>query len=145
MKGPSWLTVVPSFNLIQGMSFDYMHCVLLGVCRFLLSLWLQPLHHQELYYIGTRTSDLDDRLLSIKPPNEIQRTPRSLASTLKYWKGALICMSVYEHHVYIPVRRVIWYCNGVQPCMHTHTCIVSQCIRSGAKLKKCASAYFSST
>lgn len=109
MKGPSWLTVVPSFNLIQGMSYDYMHCVLLGVCRFLLSLWLQPSHHQQLWYIGTKISDLDARLLSIKPPKEIQRTPRSMASTLKYWKGACINLYVCEHHA--------------STCMHTYTCI----------------------
>jgi len=33
MKGPSWLATIPQFDLIRGMSFDYMHCVLLVVCR----------------------------------------------------------------------------------------------------------------
>ena len=33
VKGPSWLSVIPSFDLIEGVSVDYMHCVLLGVCR----------------------------------------------------------------------------------------------------------------
>lgn len=110
VKGPSWLTVVPSFDLIQGMSFDYMHCVLLGVCRFLLSLWLQPSHHQQLYYIGTSTSDLDARLLSIRPPNEMQRTPRSVASTLKYWKGALVCLSA----------DTLYMLKCMHACMHAY-------------------------
>ena len=87
MKGPSWLCVIPGFDMIDGMSMDYMHCVLLGVCRLLLRLWLQSCHHKELWYIGNQLSVLDDRLCRIKPPNEIQRTPRSMAVTLKFWKG----------------------------------------------------------
>lgn len=30
---------------------------------------------------------IDRLLLAIKPPAEIQRTPRSLESTRQYWKG----------------------------------------------------------
>ena len=70
--GKQVLVMVPSFNLIQGMSFDYMHCVLVGVCRFLLSLWLLPFHPWKLWYIGSQTSVLDARLCSIKLPSEIQ-------------------------------------------------------------------------
>lgn len=87
VKGPSWLSVVPCFDLIKGTSVDYMHCVLLGVCRLLLRLWLQSSNHQSLWYIGTRVPDLDARLCSIQPPDEMQRTPRSMASTLKFWKA----------------------------------------------------------
>ena len=42
MKGPTWLSVVPDFDTIDGVSIDYMHAVLLRVCRLLLQLWL---HH----------------------------------------------------------------------------------------------------
>ena len=100
VKGPSWLSVVPCFDLVEGVSVDYMHCVLLGVCRLLLRLWLQSSNHQKLWYIGTRIPDLDARLCSIKPPSEMQRTPRSMESTLKFWKGRLgstkhsLCTSV---------------------------------------------------
>lgn len=87
VKGPSWLTTVPQFDLIKGMSFDYMHCVLLGICRLLLRLWLQSSHHEELWYIGTKVTLVDSRLCSIMPPSEIKRTPRSLGSTMKFWKG----------------------------------------------------------
>lgn len=73
--------------MISGMSIDYMHCILLGVCRLLFRLWLQSCHHKETWYIGNQVADLDDRLCNIKPPNEIQRTPRSMAQTIKFWKG----------------------------------------------------------
>ena len=87
MKGLSWLATVPTFDLIRGTSVDYMHCIPLGVCRLLLKLWLKSKHHSGLGYIGTRVSLIDNRLSLIKPPDEIQRTPRSLETTRKYWKG----------------------------------------------------------
>lgn len=87
VKGPSWLCTVPGFDMIAGMSTDYMHCVLLGVCRQLLRLWLQSCHHKEPWYIGTKVVSIDERLCNIKPPNEIQRTPRKLGETMKFWKG----------------------------------------------------------
>lgn len=87
MKGPSWLIIVPSFDIIKGTSVDYMHCILLGISRQLLRLWLLSRYHDEVWYIGNKVSLLDERLCSIKPPSEIKRTPRSLATAVKYWKG----------------------------------------------------------
>ena len=75
------------------MSIDYMHCVLLGVSRLMLRLWFQSQYHQELWYIGNKVTKVDDRLCSIKPPDEIQRTPRSIELTVKFWKGRhYLCM-----------------------------------------------------
>ena len=87
VKGPSWLSTIPSFDIIRGMSFDYMHCVLLVVCRLLLRLWFDSKYHQNVWYIGHAVKDVDDRLRSIRPPAEIQRTPRSIEHTVKFWKG----------------------------------------------------------
>lgn len=72
-----------------------MHCVLLGVCRQLLKLWLQSYNHTEVWYIGNQITKLDKRLCSIKPPIEIQRTPRSLDLTLKFWKGTVIIILLF--------------------------------------------------
>lgn len=38
VKGPSWLSVVPDYNVIKGNVVDYIHCVLLGVTKMLLRL-----------------------------------------------------------------------------------------------------------
>lgn len=65
-----------------------MDCVL-GVCR-LLRLWLNTSNHKSRWYIGKQ---LDKRLLLIKPPSEMQRTPRSLEATLKFWKVCVVCAS----------------------------------------------------
>lgn len=87
VKGPCCLATVPCFDIIGGMSADYMHCVLLGVTRMLLRLWFNSSHHSEIWYIGTAVKVVDSRLSCILPPSEIQRTPRSIEKTMKYWKG----------------------------------------------------------
>ena len=69
------------------MSIDYMHCVLLGIGRLLLKLWMQSSYHLELWYIGNQVKHIDERLCSITPPDEIKRTPRSIELTVKFWKG----------------------------------------------------------
>ena len=69
------------------MSGDYMHCVLLGVSRLLLRLWFTSTHHSELWYIGNDVKVIDSRLCGLLVPNEIQRTPRSIEKTVKFWKG----------------------------------------------------------
>lgn len=90
VKGPSWLQTIPQFDIIKGTSFDYMHCVLLGVTRLLLRLWFTPSHRSELWYIGNKTHQIDRLLTSILPPDEMKRTPRHIETTLKFWKGMLI-------------------------------------------------------
>ncbi len=90
MKGPSWLATVPAYDLVGGVSADYMHCVLLGVTRMLLRLWFNSEHHAELWYIGNAITVVDSRLCKILPPSEIQRTPRSIEKTMKFWKGIYI-------------------------------------------------------
>lgn len=49
VKGPSWLSTIPYYDQINGMSVDYMHCVLLGVCRLTLRLWLQFVVHWKAF------------------------------------------------------------------------------------------------
>lgn len=88
IKGPTALALLPSFNLVKGIAVDYMHCILLGVCRLLLRLWLNTEHHQSLWYIGGKTEEMDELLFKIKPPDEIKRVPRSF-QTVKYWKGIM--------------------------------------------------------
>ena len=37
VKGPSALLLLRNYNLIKGTSIDYMHCVLLGITKLILS------------------------------------------------------------------------------------------------------------
>ena len=87
IEGPSWLDTSREFDCVRGTAVDYMHCVLLGVCKQLLHLCLDSKHHQDLWYIGNNVPELDTRLLTIKPPSEVKRAAQSIMTTRKYWKG----------------------------------------------------------
>lgn len=86
IKGSSALADLQLFDIINGMVPDYMHCVLLGVCRYMVTLWIDSKSSSEPWYIGTQTAIMDRRLLSIKPPNIVTRVPRSLTEC-KFWKA----------------------------------------------------------
>lgn len=86
VKGPSWLSCLQYFDVVRGSMIDYMHTVLLGVCRGLLNLWFDSQHHSEPWYIGGMQKEVDSRLASIKPPSSITRTPRSTTER-KTWKA----------------------------------------------------------
>lgn len=86
VKGPSVLASLPYFDLINGMIPDYMHCVLLGVCRQVASLWFDSKNHPNAWYLGNETERIDSQLLSILPPNAFSRLPRSI-TVRKFWKA----------------------------------------------------------
>ena len=79
------------FDVIRGTSIDYMHQSILGVRRQLLRLWFLPKFHSNSWYIGRQVKSVDKCLVSIQPPEEFQRLPRSLCDTMKFWKGNYIC------------------------------------------------------
>lgn len=94
VKGPSCLSAVPHFDIIQGTTVDYMHCVLLGVCRQQLRLWLESKYHKEPWYIASK---IDECLCAICPPSEMSRTPRSIKQHENF--GKVLCMHccMYRH------------------------------------------------
>eukprot|EP00111_Clytia_hemisphaerica_P012766 TCONS_00037556-protein len=65
-----------------------MHGVLLGVMKLCLNLWLDKSHKKEPFSIHSNVENVENRLLAIKPPNHISRAPRSVKSTLSYWKAS---------------------------------------------------------
>ena len=65
-----------------------MHCICLGVIRFLILLWISPSHSKEPWYIDkTKLAILNKRLSNTLPPYDITRTPRTL-DTIKYSKAS---------------------------------------------------------
>ena len=61
------MALCDTHEMISGMFTVYLHCVLLGICRMFLHLWIQSCHHEELWCIGDQVAIIDDRLPSIKP------------------------------------------------------------------------------
>lgn len=79
IKKVSCLVALDGFDLINGFCVDYMHAVLLGNMKKLMSLWLDSCNHKEPFYIKPKLqSVLDTRIQRIKPNGEISRKSRSI-------------------------------------------------------------------
>ena len=92
MKCPSWLSCLRSFDLVNGMSPDYMHCVLLGVTKVLLKLWTDRTRScNTIHDMRADIPVIDERMKQITVPTEIRRKPRGVAD-VKHWKGTHTCI-----------------------------------------------------
>ncbi|KAL1483618.1 hypothetical protein MTO96_033073 [Rhipicephalus appendiculatus] len=89
LKGPSALTNLKGLDLVNGYSVEYMHCVLLGVAKQITETILATSNSHQRFYSGSPSalSQIDARLLSIKPPHSITRLPRSIQER-SYWKAS---------------------------------------------------------
>ena len=70
------------------MAIDYMHGVLLGVQKLLLTLWFSSKFSNRHFSISSKVDSIDFRLSQILPTSEIKCLPRSIAEHLKYWKAS---------------------------------------------------------
>lgn len=52
VKGMTWSMLTPGFDIIHGVAIDYMHCVLLGITKMLLSLWTDKSYSSQPWYLG---------------------------------------------------------------------------------------------
>lgn len=85
--GPSVLMLLPNFDCVRGICSEVQHGGFLGVARQFLNTWLDSSNKDKDYYLGRKFATLDERLLSICPPSDISRCPRSLKMR-KYWKAS---------------------------------------------------------
>ncbi|XP_062551229.1 uncharacterized protein LOC134216332 isoform X2 [Armigeres subalbatus] len=84
IKGISCLIAIPHFDVIMNCPVDYMHAVLLGVCKQLCNLWFDGFGHE--WYIKRHMGAIDDILTSIHSFKEMSRNPRKIADR-KTWKA----------------------------------------------------------
>lgn len=77
VKGANPLLLIKNFNIVDGFVVDYMHGVLLGVAKHMCSLWFESQPNVN-WYIGNKKNAVDRALLTIKPPSNVTRTPRSI-------------------------------------------------------------------
>ena len=87
VKGPSWISYFPHFDCVQGIAIDYMHGVLLGVQKLLLTLWFSPKHKNRDFSISSKSDRLNYCLENIRPTLDITRLPRPITD-MKYWKAS---------------------------------------------------------
>ncbi|XP_049273652.1 uncharacterized protein LOC125759283 [Rhipicephalus sanguineus] len=89
LKGPTALMNLKGLDLVNGYSVEYMHCVLQGVSRQLTETILSSSNSGQRFYSGAPSTltEIDVRLLSIKPPHCITRLPRSIQER-SHWKAS---------------------------------------------------------
>ena len=85
--GESVFNYLPYFSLNNNIVIDYMHGILLGVTKKLLTLWFDKKYDGKPFFIGNWEKEVDRRLKSITPPYLINRLPRKL-DTLNHWKAS---------------------------------------------------------
>uniref|UniRef100_A0A1X7TS34 Transposase domain-containing protein n=1 Tax=Amphimedon queenslandica TaxID=400682 RepID=A0A1X7TS34_AMPQE len=75
-------------SMINGIPPDYMHCVLEGVTKSLLTLWTSSNYHNKPYSIRRDLPIIDAALCTQTPPHEFSRSPRSIVQNMSYWKAS---------------------------------------------------------
>lgn len=106
--GISPLIALPDFDVINGFAIDYMHAVLLGIVRKLISLWFDQRNFKQNWYIRKHIEEINKRIQTMNLPSEIQRRPRSLnernnwkANELRSW---LLIYSVGALFEFLPIE-----------------------------------------
>lgn len=94
VKGPSWLSCLPFIDIVDGMSADYMHAVLLGVVKLLFTLWFETSRCRVLPCdMRSKEHLINSRIEKIHPPSEITHGPRDLTHQ-KNWKGSITGVAI---------------------------------------------------
>uniref|UniRef100_A0ABD2WE45 Uncharacterized protein n=1 Tax=Trichogramma kaykai TaxID=54128 RepID=A0ABD2WE45_9HYME len=85
--GPSALMNLKHFNIVSGMIVDFLHACLVGLTELHTNIIFSNV--AEEYYVGdpTKTHLINQRLLSIKPPTCVGKTPRGITER-NNWKAS---------------------------------------------------------
>lgn len=84
IKGPSWFSGLKHHDIIDGMGIDYIHCVLLSICKRLLRLWFDSGETAD-YKINSRIA----RWMQDSPPLSHQIIFQGFLSQLKITRSTL--------------------------------------------------------
>ena len=87
IKGVSTLFGMEGFDIVTGLPPDYMHGVLLGVTKALLKLQVSVGNTSKPYSVRKSIKEIDERLIKIKPTDEVPRMPRKLEKHLQHLKA----------------------------------------------------------
>jgi hypothetical protein len=86
-KGTSPLINLEDYNIVDGTVPDYMHGVLLGITKTLLSKWFSPSESKKKHFIGKHIKAISKRMNAIKPPHDIERLPRDQEKHYMHYKA----------------------------------------------------------
>ena len=79
-----------TFDIVASVPIDYMHAVLEGVTRRLMTSWFASKFHTAPFYIGRHFQQIDRDLLKQRPPHEFSR-PRKFSEMIVSSANFFIC------------------------------------------------------
>ncbi|XP_024891067.1 uncharacterized protein LOC112466937 [Temnothorax curvispinosus] len=97
VKGFAEITQLENFDCVWGFPFDYMHGMLLGVANTLWTKFWTNNRKEEYNLSKSDIRNIEKRLLSIKLPSEIHRSPRSFNSgkwKASEWRSWILYLSI---------------------------------------------------
>ena len=74
------------FDLVNSFAIDWMHSVCLGVVKYVMQLQLSDGNKDKDFYVGMSKARMTQQLLSIRPPDIVDRLPRSVDDFLSTGK-----------------------------------------------------------
>ncbi|KAK3931225.1 LOW QUALITY PROTEIN: Transposable element P transposase [Frankliniella fusca] len=83
IKGHSILTEIPGFDIINCLDLDLFHA-LVNCAKIFTNLWLNRKYSGRPFNVYGRFAEVDRRLLSITPTDNVPRNPRSLLERSDY-------------------------------------------------------------
>lgn len=97
VKGPTIMSIVPHQDIISSYPPEYLHSCLLGVGKLFTTEWFDSKNSEKDWYLGSQVKVFHERLLNMKPPCEVSRTPRSITEntlTASEWKFFILYYSL---------------------------------------------------
>ncbi|VDI25225.1 Hypothetical predicted protein [Mytilus galloprovincialis] len=88
INSESVLSCLPYFDVTTNVVIDYMHGILLGILKKLMSLWFDSKNSKEPFYIGKRVDEVDSIIKTIQPPYFLRRLPRKINGNYNHWKAS---------------------------------------------------------
>ncbi|XP_034254581.1 uncharacterized protein LOC117653190 [Thrips palmi] len=83
IKGTSILSEIPGFDIINCVDLDLFHALVNCAKRFA-NLWFSKKYSGKHFNVHARFAEIDERLLSITPTDNVSRGPRSLSERADY-------------------------------------------------------------
>lgn len=98
VKGPSVVMKLPYFHIIWSFPPENLHNIFEGVTEMFVGLHFDSKYHGKPWYLGKKVKDIDNLLLTIKPPSEVTRCPQSITKRGSWkaseWKNFLLYYSL---------------------------------------------------
>ncbi|VDI09445.1 Hypothetical predicted protein [Mytilus galloprovincialis] len=88
INSESVLSCLPYFDVTTNVVIDYMHGILLGILKKLMSLWFDSKNSKEPFYIGKRVDEVDSIIKTIQPPYFLRRLSRKINGNYNHWKAS---------------------------------------------------------